>query len=63
MTANVLSGERGDAALALGYGTTETAKKFKLSAGRISQLRSELRKNWQRFQHEEPVASGDEVAA
>jgi hypothetical protein len=39
--------------LALGCGTAETAKRFRLSAGRVSQLRSELRDNWRAFQGED----------
>jgi hypothetical protein len=50
-------------ALAAGGTTTEVARRFRLSAARISQLRGELRKDWQRFQHEEPATHANEVAA
>jgi hypothetical protein len=35
--------------LAAGQTTTAAASKFKVSAGRISQLRRELARSWQRF--------------
>ncbi len=38
--------------LASGVGTTRTAKKFKISPGRISQLRRELHDAWQEFHGE-----------
>lgn len=38
--------------LARGETTGATARRFKLSAGRVSQLRSQLRESWQEFQHE-----------
>ena len=40
--------------LAGGEGTTRTAKRFKLSLGRISQLRRELHDAWQKF-HGDPL--------
>ena len=42
--------------LASGESTRETAKRFKLSSGRISQIRAELKQSWQAFQGE-PVAA------
>jgi hypothetical protein len=39
-------------ALALGHTTNEVARRFRLSPGRISQLRSELRNSWQTFHGE-----------
>ena len=36
-------------ALALGGRTGEVAKKFRLSKGRISQLRNQFRDNWRKF--------------
>jgi len=39
--------------LSLGNTPRETARQFRLSQARISQLRSELRKGWQEFQGEE----------
>ncbi len=47
--------------LANGETTTAAAKKFKVSAGRISQLRAELAQNWRRFVGDEP--GGAAVAA
>jgi hypothetical protein len=40
--------------LALGNTTTEAARQFGLTRGRISQLRSELRASWQAFQQDAP---------
>ena len=40
--------------LSLGNQTSQAARKFKVSAGRISQLRKELAANWQRFIGDEP---------
>ena len=40
--------------LATGETTTVAARKFKVSAGRISQLRKELAQSWRRFVGEEP---------
>jgi hypothetical protein len=40
--------------LANGETTTAAASKFKVSAGRISQLRRELAENWRRFVGDEP---------
>lgn len=39
-------------ALAMGHGTGEVACRFNLSAGRVSQLRRELRDAWRQFQGE-----------
>jgi len=41
--------------LAVGNRTSDVAKRFKLSAGRISQIRRELHTAWQRFQGEKPA--------
>ena len=50
--------------LALGCGTVETAKGFKLTAGRISQLRGEPREDWMAFQGEDADSRVmDEMAA
>jgi hypothetical protein len=43
-------------ALAQGETTSDAAKKFKVTAGRVSQLRRELETAWQQFQGE-PVAA------
>jgi hypothetical protein len=45
--------------LAAGEGTRDTARKFALTAGRISQLRTELRRNWQAFQGESVAEAGE----
>jgi hypothetical protein len=37
------------ATLGAGHGSTETARKFSLSVGRISQIRRDLRESWQQF--------------
>jgi hypothetical protein len=42
-------------ALALSHTTGHVAKRFKLSEGRISQIRTELKQGWQRFVGDEPV--------
>ena len=42
--------------LALGETTKKTAKRFRVSPGRISQLRRELNQNWQDFQGEAAFA-------
>ena len=42
--------------LASGEGTTKTAKRFKVSLGRISQMRRELDDGWCQF-HGEPISS------
>jgi hypothetical protein len=42
-------------ALSLGHSTSAVAKRFKVSPGRISQLRQELRESWREFQGETPV--------
>ena len=41
--------------LASGETTTQTAKRFRVSLGRISQIRQDLRKSWQEFQGETPA--------
>ena len=38
--------------LARGFSTSEVASKYRLSAGRISQMRRELKNSWQQFQGE-----------
>ena len=38
--------------LAVGEGTRDTARKFGLTEGRVSQLRGELKLNWEKFQGE-----------
>ncbi len=43
--------------LASGQSTTAAAARFRLSLGRISQLRQELLHLWQRFQGEEPLCA------
>lgn len=43
--------------LAAGYRTEEVAKLFRLSAGRVSQLRREFEKSWNEFQREAPVGA------
>jgi transposase-like protein len=40
--------------LAIGHGTSDVAKRFDVSAGRISQLRRELAKSWRAFIDEAP---------
>jgi hypothetical protein len=49
-------------ALAAGGTTTEVARRFQLSAARISQLRGELRNDWEAFQHDTPAARTDGAA-
>jgi hypothetical protein len=52
--------ERGVATtLASGESGRGTAKKFGLTAGRISQLRGELKRNWERFQGEVSDDAGE----
>jgi DNA-directed RNA polymerase specialized sigma24 family protein len=41
-------------ALALGHGTGEVARRFNVSAGRVSQLRREFCQSWKEF-HDEPA--------
>jgi hypothetical protein len=43
--------------LALGNGTTDVAKKFKVCAGRVSQLRREFAESWRSFVGESPDAT------
>ena len=43
--------------LAQGCTTSEVARKFGVSAGRISQMRKELKSSWGEFQHEPVLAS------
>ena len=47
-------------ALALGHSTGEVARRFKVSPGRVSQLRGELHDSWLEFHREK---TGDELAA
>ena len=47
--------------LALGHSTESTAKRFRLSAARISQLRNELRERWHQFHGEQEEACGQAV--
>jgi hypothetical protein len=47
------------AALAEGATTSEAAHAFKLTAGRISQLRRELQLSWQTFQGESPAGAAE----
>jgi hypothetical protein len=49
--------------LAAGEFGRGTAKKFGLTAGRISQLRAELKRNWERFQGEQADQAGELVMA
>ena len=44
-------------ALALGHSTGQVARRFKISPGRISQLRRELYRSWQEFHHETAAAA------
>ena len=44
--------------LALGNRTTDVARRFKVCAGRVSQLRRELAKSWKEFVGDEPGARG-----
>ncbi len=41
-------------ALSVGHTTSHVARKFRVSAGRISQLRKELAENWRKFVGDEP---------
>jgi len=43
--------------LAAGNRTADVARKFKISAGRISQLRRELAESWRKFVGDEPGAA------
>jgi hypothetical protein len=43
--------------LSLGNRTSEAARKFRMSEGRVSQLRRELAESWRQFTGEEPVAA------
>ncbi len=45
------------ATLATGEPTGKTAKRFKVSAGRISQMRRELQRSWEEFSGEPVVAT------
>ena len=40
--------------LSAGHRTRDAAKRFKISQGRVSQLRRELAQNWRRFVGDEP---------
>jgi hypothetical protein len=43
--------------LALSNRTTDVAKRFKMCAGRVSQLRRELEESWRKFVGDEPVVA------
>jgi hypothetical protein len=43
--------------LAKGFSTSEVAHKHRLSAGRIAQMRKELKSSWQQFQGEVPCTT------
>ena len=43
--------------LALGNHTTDVARRFKVCAGRVSQLRRELQRSWRQFVGEVPAAA------
>jgi DNA-binding NarL/FixJ family response regulator len=47
--------------LAMGHTTGDVARRFRLSPGRISQLRQALRLSWQEFQGETPDGSQTEI--
>src|SRR5271157_4365356 len=49
-------------ALALGFTTSEAARRFQISASRISQLRRQFESSWQNYQGEEPAAISEELA-
>jgi len=49
--------------LSLGNRTSDAARKFRVSAGRVSQLRRELSQSWRRFVGDEPDGAGAAVAA
>jgi hypothetical protein len=49
--------------LATGESGRETARRFGLTAGRISQLRGELKRNWQAFQGELADEAGEVAMA
>jgi hypothetical protein len=50
--------------LASGERTGDVAKRFGMSAGRVSQIRAELRESWAKFQGElQPIANGTCAAA
>jgi hypothetical protein len=49
-------------ALAAGNRTSDVSKRFKVSAGRISQLRKELAASWRKFVGDEPDAAGATLA-
>jgi DNA-binding NarL/FixJ family response regulator len=43
--------------LATGQSTKQAARQFRVSAGRVSQIRRELKASWERFQGETPIGS------
>lgn len=47
-------------ALAVGHSTGEVAKRFGVSAGRISQMRREMHRSWQEFQDETETSENGE---
>ena len=49
--------------LAAGNSTSQAARRFRMSAGRISQLRQDFHRDWLRFHGELPVVRTSEVAA
>jgi DNA-binding NarL/FixJ family response regulator len=50
-------------ALSLGHSTSAVAKRFKVSPGRISQLRNELQQSWLEFQGETSAKEANLQAA
>ncbi len=49
--------------LSLGNKTSDAAKKFRVSAGRVSQLRKELAENWHRFVGDDEAGAAGATAA
>jgi hypothetical protein len=43
--------------LAMGNTTSDVARRFEMSPGRVSQLRGELYRSWQNFHHESPLVN------
>ena len=46
--------------LALGHSTSDVAKRFGVTPGRISQMRREMHESWQEFQDETPTSENGE---
>jgi hypothetical protein len=44
--------------LAMGHSTSQVARRFRLSAGRVSQVRRELYKSWRQFHNGPPASTG-----